>query len=825
MSSDKGGGISGGVARGGGGSTHRKNPKKFGKNLNKLTKAPAAPPVPVISVGSGGSSSFRGSSSSRNGLLLLSTKSKSSSGGGLLASSGTPKTAHDALLLSAGAGGQEGGEAGKKLVAPAWGMGEKKQKEPSSSLEKKGDLKRSGERKEKPELVLERDRRNTPAQQQIPLSSRSAVIEMGGSVNDMDLNKVDSPKKIALDSGASNDETVIDKAGGDVTQPKESVTQPIKKLDLVAKQPLPKQKKVEKVKDDQVEYMSKLAKERAEKVRLEEEARMAAQKERAAIRLRELEEKRLEEKKKLQQIKSLARKELSRPSNQVILEPLGKSKKDALDPFSPKQTSKTPEKKGGRTLYDPDRPFSSLVGGKTTKHITSIVKKEERLRGNTRKSPVHGPSAPVPYGKQSMGQSYSDTKKDDPPPPVHMVQLSKLGELDRGGRGEGQGGPRMLFDPSSGSMVAVPSREEPKSMKKTKIKGPQKTLTKRSDEVSKIITRRPIDGTVANESSSDAKLLRGKQGKGSRKDEPLSLQQRNKKNLDNKGRQSPRKRVPRTCGVLYKMDKSGNFLNADGCEPDNGYGAYHVPGGKVKNPGAHAKFLQQEEEQKVTSDPTSATATATEGFSYRNDPGFLEHQTNFEAQQQKILEDAWASLVENDDPEEAESNEKKVEEELPASKSGDEDYTTALAISSSMIGLNFDTNNDNIDPVMLPPAIKVTANPSKEEPIDLAKFAMQAASSASPANPFSPLGVSGAGLWGAGTSSATSTSYGDLGALTGWDATPFAGTDTAAAAGSSGLNDSSSQASKLLHLWGASALDGSGIGVFGNKSDTPNGAN
>lgn len=653
--------------------------------------------------------------------------------------------------------------------------------------------------------------------------SRSAVSEMVGSVNRMNLGTADS-QKTSPGSGVNNDVRFIDKPSDNVAQLKESITQPIEKPDSPARQTPPEQKKVEIVKDDQVEYMSKLAKERAEKLRSEEEARMAAQKERAAVRLRDLEEKRLEEKKKQQQIKSLARKELSRPSNQVILEPLGKARKDTLDPFSPNIRSKTlntEKRNGGRTLYDPDRPFSSLVGGK--KIIAASVKKEERPRGNTQKNPVHGP--PVPHVKQSLGQSYADNKKEDPAPPVHMVKLSNLGELDRGGRGEGHGGPRMLFDPNSGSMVAVQKRrEEPKSTKKTKPKGPQKSPSKRPEEASKASTLRSTIGTDANETGSDVKLLRGKQGKGSRKDEPLPLQQRNKKALENKGRQSPRKRLPRTCGVLYKMDKSGNFVNVDGCEPDKGYGSHHTPGGRVKNPGAQAKLSKQKEEKTVTSAPASSKATATEGFSYRNDPGFLEHQTNFESQQQKILEDAWASLVENEDQEEAESNEKRVEEDVLASKSGEDDYAAALAISPSMmgLGLNFDANNDTIDSVMLPSVMKGNTTPSKEEPIDFAKFAMQAASSTSPANPFSPLGVSGAGLWGGGTSSATSTSYVDLGALTGWDATPFGETDTAAA-GSSGLPGSSSQASKL-HLWGSSALDGGGLGAFGNNSDSRNGA-
>jgi len=854
MSSGIGGGISGGAGRGGrgGGGNHRKNPKKFGKNLNKLTKAPAAPPVPVTSSSGGGGSgsSFRGSSSSRNGLLLLSTKSKSSgsksAGSGLLAPLGAPKTAHDALLFSAGAGGQGGGEAGKKSTpAPAWGMGEKKPAAPSP--EKVAE--KSAEGNERAELVL--SRRNS-LQQHRPSTNRSTVSEVAEKLERVDLEAADIPTKISPDYGKV--EKPIDRSSTNATQPKEMekpaiVANPPKEKPIVevtphkeepvsvAKQVPPKE---EKVKDDQVEYMSKLAKERAEKLRLEEETRMAAQKERAAIRLRELEDKRLEErkrqleeKKKQQQIKSEARKELSKP--QVILEPLGKSKKDASNSSSPKPTSKTQhaEKYGGRKLYDPDRPYSSLVGGKTTRTIVDNAKKlEERPRGNAKKSssPAGGPGV-VHYSKQPIVQSSSDNKKDDPPPPVHMVQLSKLGELDRGGRGGGQSGPRMLFDPSSGSMVAVPSRgeESKSSMKKAKqSKGPQKSPAKRSDEVGKIISRRPSDGVVANDSGSDVKILRGKHGKASRKDEPMLFQPKNKKVLDNKARpfvqhQTPRKRIPRTCGVLYKMEKGGNYLNVDGCEPDNGYGAYRLPGGKVKNPGAYAKLLKQQEEENTPSQPINSDAppAAAEGFSFRNDPGFLQHQTDdFEAQQQKILEDAWASLVENEEPIEEEATEvKEEEEELPVSKSGDDEYAAAMAISSSAFGLNFDPV-DNIDSVLLPPAIKASA----EEPIDLAKFALEAASSVSaapPANPFTPLGVSGASLWGTGAHSATSTSsYGDLGALTGWVATPFAETDTVGAPGSAGLNGKSSKASKL-HLWGGSTaldtLDDSGLGSFGNS--------
>lgn len=841
MSSGVGGGINGGggVARGGGrgGTTHahRKNSKKFGKNLNNLIKAPAAPPVPVVSSGNGGgsTSSFRGSSTSRNGLLLLSTKSKSSSsksggGGGLLASPGTPKTAHDALLLSAGAGGQDGrADLGQKTApTPAWGMGEKRQAAPLPEKKVVEQIRAREGGNEKPTLVSSRI---NSLQRKKTLPSLPAVNEIVGQVESMELKPAGSPKKMSPPDSAPKDVLQpIDKPSTSAVQPE--VTSPKESPVVVTSQASHKQ---EKFKDDQVEYMSKLAKERAEKLRLEEEARMAAQKERAAIRLRELEEKRreaeekrLEETKKQQQVKSQARKELSKP--QVILEPLGK-KRDSSSSFFSKPISKAPtaEKNDGRKLYDPDCPYSSLVGGKTVKEVVdNAMKQDERPRGITKISPAVGPVAP--HGQQSTGQSSTDNKRDNPQPSIQMVQLSNLGELDRGGRGGGQGGPRMLFDPTSGSMVKVSSKEEPKTKKNQKqSKGTQKSPPKRSDEVGEIISSRPMDGGVASESSSDAKPLRGKQGKVGRKDEPISLQVKNKKLLDNKSRpigqyQIPRKRFPRTCGVRYRIDKNGNYINADGCEPDNGYGAHRVPGGKVRNSSAYAKFLKQQEDQNPTSQPSSNDVTvATEGFSFRNDPGFLQHQTDFEAQQQKILEDAWASLVENDEPpEKADSDEDEINEGVLVSKPVDEEYAAALAIGPSMIGLNFDSD-DNIDSVLLPSTIKASATTATEEPIDLAKFVLEAASSVSaakPANPFTSLGVSSAGLWGAGTSGATPTSYGDLGALTGWDVTaPSAGV-----VGSAGLNGSSSHASKL-GLWGGSsaldALDDSVLGAFG--SDAP----
>lgn len=810
-----GGGIGGdaGLDRGGnrGGGANRKNSKKFGKNLNKLTKAPVAPPVSFILSGGESSGSFRGQSSSRNGLLLLSTKSKSGSGvggGGLLAASGTAKTAHNSLLLSAG----KDGDSTKKISAHAWGAGGGKEKETASTVDRGPiTLADAGAASSNSEFTL--NRKDYSLQRQRPSSDhwteqasllKNRVAEKAAFPEQRD--NFDGGQRPPTDRWIMGDVTVhaaklsmknshSEKIGNKDVQSSwrlssRDIPQASEEADVhETKSDETTHKSMESAKDYQAEYMSKLAKERAEKLRLEEEARVVAQKERAAMRLRVLEEKRLEERKRLLSIQSQERRELSKTSSQIILEPLGKPKKDNPASFPLRLTTKIQQVENTedrKSSSDPDRSFSSLVGGKAVKGNSS--NSAELLRGSAKLSPVHDPA---------ISSVSADNVSDNSPKPVHMVQLSNLDELDRGGRGEGQGGQRMLFDPNSGSLVAVPSREETNSAKKTKQKAPSKGHVKMPDV--KIVVER-----------SDSKLVRGKQGKGgSRKDEPLSLQHRNKKSLD-KGKQATCKRVLRTRGILYKIDKSGNYHNVDESEPDDGFGAHLVPGGKIKNPGAHALLVKQQELKNTSSQPTNSTTT-TEGFSFRNDPGFLEHQTNFEAQQQKILEDAWASLVENDEPMVLETNE-VAEQDLPTSKSGDDEYATALEISPSIIGLNFDAI-DTMESDLVHPSIKLNGGHHQVEPIALTtKFALDATSrigTAQPANPFiGPLGgVPGASLWGASSNPGVSSNTAfDLSALTGWNPTPFGEPGPSTSGGTVDLHGSTSQSSKL-HLWGSSALD------------------
>jgi len=712
------------------GTTAGSGRKKFGKNLNKvLSKTPAAPPVPVISTSSGSQSLFRGSSSSNNGLLLLSTKSKTSGGSGLLQPLGSasslnnapstaassPKTAHDALLLSA-AGVTPGEEGGKKMASgPVWGR-----EKQSASLEKQS----GGEQEENKPAAALLVAKKAPAET-VPIQ------QLGEDVQKLNLSKRDDADKPIAATTATEPKVSADTA--------EKPLAP--KIAVIETKKQPQQKSND---DEMAVYMSKLAKQRAEKIQSEEEARTLQQKEAAALRLRELEDKKrlaTESKKKQTPPSSppppppskqnpVARRDASKPSSNIVLEPLGKSKKNTVAPPKPK----TPVMEKNKKLYDPERPYSSLVGGSNSN--TKSNKKSDK-----------------------QNSSKDGAKKEDKPVLVHLDSLDDHGR--RNNAAESAGGPRMLFDPTSGSMV--------KASKKVKQQSPKVS-----------------DDTAEKLRHVDKSLRREKKGGGGRKDDYAASNTPNSShaNKDRKAqKQLAKQRIPRTCGVLFKVDTDGNYINVDRCEADNGYGAHLVPGGRIRNPTAHAQLLDEErllhEQQAHAEGNLNAAA---ESFSFRNDPGFVQHQTEFEARQQKILEDAWASLVETEEQQHEETEEKP---KAKSKSSVDDDYAAALAMSPSMIGLNFD-QNDTSDSIMLPPSIKANAKPhnTAEPSVDFQSFGF-ADNDAATSNPF------GGGLWG------NTAGGNDLGALSGWDFTST----------SSENQDSKPSTTSKLNLWGSGVLE------------------
>ena len=482
--------------------------KKFGKNLNKVTKAPA-PPI--------ASANARGAtSSSRNGLLLLSTKRASSSGtatasGGLLSSKTTSSptkplqplglttesysSAHDALL-----GAVIGASRMTDTQQPpdAWGVAEKQ----TSSA---------------PEPAL------------APKGGVSSGVTSYYPADHVPTDSMDSPKR------SSANESDVAATAGNQTR---------------------------------------------ERRRAEEEMRFNEQKERAAERLRELEKKLSTEKPQAPvPVPMVVTQRPSESVDPVVLKTLNHRPCDTNG--MEEDNGARGERARPRTLFDPNRPYSSLVSGKSDEGSG-----EEGVKEGRRGSPTVDQEYSRSAGVSRVSRNGADRDEEQPSQPV--IHISSYETRDRGER-DNNAGPRMLFDPKSGSMVAAPCRDEGAGSrgKKGKPKG-------RKDRASSRDSAEGDDGPF-----NGTKLKRSKGRKDDKRDrkraedDDVSPKESFKKRG---GKLRPAEdRLPRTCGVLYKRDEHGNFICVDGCDGDQGYGGHSVPGGRIRNPVEHAKFVEQQE--------------------------------------------------------------------------------------------------------------------------------------------------------------------------------------------------------------------------------------
>lgn len=445
--------------------------KKFGKNLNKLTKPPA-PPIPTTGRAASGSS--------RNGLLLLSTK-RSSSTSGMLASKSTTTTA------SAGA----------------------------TSVEKLSS---------NPNPVSSRPLGVTTE------SYTSAHDALLGAVIGASRNA--DPQQPPDAWGVANESKSPPPASAEPTETSNKMLAPNGKIPSqqqpAQQQPLTVSETTETQNDaHQGVRMSQLARERAEARRLEEEARFAQQKERANVRLKDLEEK-----------------------------------------MGSQQTTTTP--------------------------APAVQWNRESMNGRSYERPLPPGTLYNPYEPQQQGGDKDDNDQfadpveppvvlaAEPPPPepaYQMVNLSRTAEdRDRGESRRDNSAPRMLFDPKSGSMVAVGAREKKSNATAKKPKGGGRNGKERSG-------------------SNDLDQKKKKGRKETRKEED-SYQ--NNKNGGSRGKTRSEHRLPRTCGVLYTRDKNNNIICADGCDGDQGYGCHSVPGGPVRNPEAYNQFLHAQDFSRTT---------------------------------------------------------------------------------------------------------------------------------------------------------------------------------------------------------------------------------
>merc|ERR1712232_85983 len=272
---------------------------------------------------------------------------------------------------------------------------------------------------------------------------------------------------------------------------------------------------------------------------------------------------------------------------EVVLELLGPkhSAGNAKGPTTATASNETIDKNKVKAMVKSAKTFSSLVGGTDQKQPD-----------------------PPPPSNQQPASSMEDV------PPVPFIQLSSYDDRDRGERA----GPRMLFDPKSGSMVAVPSDKRgatsfAKESKPRKDRPRPKSRARDKDSLTAqqplLITKRELADAPFRrnkKSNEDAAPLEdlNSRGGGRRSNSnrtqnnlitPSSVESTNITNTQQSTNNKNNKiKIPRTCGVLYKFDVHGNYISADGCHPDQGYGSHSVPGGRKRYPHAYAKYLEQQ---------------------------------------------------------------------------------------------------------------------------------------------------------------------------------------------------------------------------------------
>lgn len=521
--------------------------KKFGKNLNKLQKP--APPI--------ANSGTNKSGSSNNGLLLLSTKRSPSTSGnlaspGLLASKVSASTSSTKAIQPVVVRSEFYTSTHEALMDAVSGISKK-------------------DREQQPDAWRVSDVTEEYSSPSV-LPSKEATVSDANPMTSVDT--VD--KNGRNDSYDGNDQRHADRQRYE-TNDGESWR----------RQPPPFEPVESNVGDARPLHMSTLARERAERIRNEEETRMKEQRERATQRLRELEEK----------MAALPAAPSSPQEPQAFTSPIALKKDESVKGINntllddtntfQRRTTSTP-----RALFDPNRTYSSLVGRK----------EPDINQDDSKHIQLPPPISPI----------IQSTPVVDAMPESSVIHLSSYDDRNRGEIRGNTAAPRMLFDPRSGSMVAVTNDKAKKSKPIAKVRNIRESPVKsESGDHLKLIKK---NVKVRKDEAPD--IRKGLRCRGNSVDSP-STEVKNSKTRVAKMRPTE-PRLPRTCGVLYVRDSKGNVSCADGTDPEQ-YGSHLVRGGKIRNPAAHAKFLEDGEiEEEIEPDDEFDVGTRYEGYNTKD---------------------------------------------------------------------------------------------------------------------------------------------------------------------------------------------------------------
>jgi len=219
------------------------------------------------------------------------------------------------------------------------------------------------------------------------------------------------------------------------------------------------------------------------------------------------------------------RQHSSGPSTEVVLEPLGLTKGNGDNRSLAGGDVMSDVKRAPRKLFDPNRSYSSLVGGSKnskTDLVSEDVGPHSRTNGESTKKEISVSIAPHETEVTTSSFRAQQDPAAVPAAPSSMIQLSSYEDRDRGGR-KTNAGPRMLFDPKSGSLVAAPRRDDNsafgkgrKDKTKTKVRNTKEredapvgqTLSKRIAPSNVAYGRFSPDNSGAPDESTDTKYAK-----------------------------------------------------------------------------------------------------------------------------------------------------------------------------------------------------------------------------------------------------------------------------------------------------------------------------
>ncbi|GKY98653.1 hypothetical protein MPSEU_000821800 [Mayamaea pseudoterrestris] len=240
-------------------------------------------------------------------------------------------------------------------------------------------------------------------------------------------------------------------------------------------------------------------------------------------------------------------------------------------------------------------------------HATNVKTVESRQLWSP--EPVAASNEAQPIGQKEANAKTLDVayqmngptplKHQGPQPPTPatstqpVIYLASYEDRNRGEQDKQNQSTRMLYDPRSGSMVAVGTlgngRKDVSAARGSRNSKPanapksnaRRDKTKDSGSPALSSTKASFSNGGKDDMMDEKRHLLSKQSYGNSNLQPMS-------SVNNVHRP-----FPRTCGVLYSRDDEGNLYCVDGCEGDLGYGMHSVPGGRMENTAAYAEYKRK----------------------------------------------------------------------------------------------------------------------------------------------------------------------------------------------------------------------------------------